>query len=301
MRKCVGLMKTVLAAGVAAVAMAGVAVAEKAATGPAMWKLADDDSTIYLFGTFHILPPDVEWETAAYDAAMKDAETTITEADTESPEAQAAVLAGVQQYGLNPPGVTLSSILGEDRAASFSDIAAEYGVSMQMLEPYRPWLASLTLSVVAMQKAGFDPNSGVEKVLLAQAAQEGDAVEHFETATEQLEMLASLDDEEMLANFDATTVQFNEFDEIMDRMLTAWRTGDTETLEKDIIGLVREDAPDAFQKLFVDRNKKWTVLIQDILADEGDTFIAVGAGHLVGEDSVIDLLEEEGLKIERVQ
>ncbi|MEM8772813.1 MAG: TraB/GumN family protein [Pseudomonadota bacterium] len=278
------------------------ALAEKPAeNSPAMWKMTDEDSTVYLFGTFHILPPNVEWQTDAYAAAMAEAETTITEADTNSPEAQAALAQAVQQYGLNPPGTTLSSILGEERAAEFAKAADNLGVPMQVFEAQRPWLASLTLSVLALQKAGFDPNAGVEPLLLAQANAEGDKIDHFETGVEQIEILASLDEDEMLANFDASLDQFVEFETLMGNMLDAWRTGDVKGLEEDINGQLRDEAPDAFQKLLVDRNENWVVEIKNIMAGQGDYFIAVGAGHLVGEDSVIDMLNEEGFKVKRVQ
>lgn len=293
-------IKRVLMAAASGFTLAGFAAAE-AADAPAMWKMTDKDSTVYLFGTFHILPAELEWKTEAYEKAMAEATTTYAEADALSPEAQAAVQAAVQQYGLNPPGVTLSSVLGEERAEQLAEVAQQYGVPMQALEPYRPWLASLTLAVVAFQKAGFDPQSGVEQVLLAQAAEEGDAIDYFETATQQIEMLASLDEEEMLNNFDASMEQFENFEALSKKMLDAWSTGDVKALDEDILGDLRDEAPDAYQKLIVNRNAAWIADLKTIMDGEGDYFIAVGAGHLVGDDSVIKMLKDEGFKVKRIQ
>ena len=272
-----------------------------AGDAPAMWRLKDADSEIYLFGTFHVLPANVQWATPAFDAAMEETETTITEADVTSPEAQAAMLGLVQKYGLNPQGVTLSSTLGPERAAEIERIAASLGVPMATLEPFRPWLALISLASMAMQSAGFDPASGVESVVIKQAAAQSDKIEYFETAEEQIKILAGLDDEEMLANFDVTIEQFDDFKALTEGMLASWKTGDLGALEADILAPLRDTSPAAFRDLIVARNESWVAKIADIMEGEGDYFIAVGAGHLIGEDSVVDLLGERGFPVERVQ
>lgn len=156
--------------------------ADQAATEdrPAMWRIADADSTIYLFGTLHLLPSDIQWKSDRYEAAMKTADTTITEADTASPEALAAVQAAVRQYGFNPPGVTLSETLGDKRATQFSSFADKLGMPMSALEPLRPWLALLSLAQIVYQKAGFNLAQGVEASILTQAKAEGDTLAYLE-------------------------------------------------------------------------------------------------------------------------
>ena len=232
---------------------------------------------------------------------MKASETTITEADTTSPEAADAIRTAVGQYGLNPPDVTLTSLLGEKRAEKFTALAEELGAPMAALEPMRPWLALISLTQIVFQKAGFDPTEGVEAAVLEQAALEGDKLAYFETAASQIEALASLDGDDMLANFDTTIDQFAEFDQITARLLEAWRTGDIEGIEEDILAPLREASPGAYEVLFTKRNAAWTAEIEKLMAGEGDYFIAVGAGHLVGAESVVNMLRAKGFAIERVQ
>ncbi|MEE2692525.1 MAG: TraB/GumN family protein [Pseudomonadota bacterium] len=275
--------------------------AQSSAGSPALWRVADADSELYLFGTFHLLPSRLQWETSAFDSAMRETETTIVEADVSSPEAQAAMLGLVQRYGLNPKGVTLSSTLGPKRAAELKRVAANLNVPMATLEPLRPWLALVTLAGVAMQVEGFDPSHGVETVVLARAGEEGDALAYFETAEEQVKILADLDDGEMLANFDITIEEFDDFKATTERILEAWRVGDVETLDAEILAPLRDASPKAFHALIVARNENWAKKIADLMSGEGDYFIAVGAGHLIGDDSVIDLLTEQGFTVERVQ
>lgn len=277
------------------------AISDATQDAPAMWKITDKDSTLYFLGTFHILPTDFEWKTPVYEAAMADAENTITEADTESPAATAAVQQAVAQYGINPPGTTLSSILGKERFARFAAASEKFGIPASALESFRPWLATLTLSVTALQSNGFDPANGVDSNLTAQATAEGDAITHFETAEEQIKILASLDEEEMLANFDVSLEQLEDFEALSEKMLTAWATGDTAGLEKIFIEELQTQSPDAFQKILVARNENWANQVETVLAGEGDYMIAVGAAHLVGEKSLFDLLEDRGIKAERIQ
>lgn len=269
--------------------------------GPAMWRVHDVDSNVYLFGTFHILPANLGWTTPAFDKAMAQTPVTVTEVDTTSAAAKAETARLVQELGLNPPGVTLSSTLGPERAARFKKVADDYGVPMIALENMRPWLAMVSLSVLVMQKEGFDPDNGAEETILDQAKKEGDSVEHLESVDFQIRTLAAMDEAEILADLDESLDQAEDFKGYMKRVLDAWSNGDVAALEKETVTDMREGAPKVFKALITDRNKAWVGKIEDMLAGDEDYFIAVGAGHLVGDGSVIDLLQKDGVTVERVQ
>lgn len=270
-------------------------------SGPAMWLVSDEDSDIYLFGTFHLLPATLQWTTPAFDEAMERTATTMTEVDTKSPAAQAKMTALVRQLGLNPPGVTLSSTLGPERAARLGELAVKYDVPIETLEPLKPWLAMIGLSVTIMQKEGFDADSGAEATILGRAATEGDGVAYLESAEYQIRALASLDEKEIIGDFDSSLDQLGDFDAYARRVVNAWRSGDVGALEEETLAPMRDMAPGAFRTLITDRNRNWVAEIDEILAGEGDYFIAVGAGHLIGEGSVVDMLEEKGYAVRRVQ
>ncbi len=269
--------------------------------GPAMWRISDDDSSAYLFGTFHILPKETQWMTPAIETAMRETPITITEVDAKSPAAQAELARLVQELGLNPPGVTLTGLLGPTRAVRFAAITERYGLPMAMFEPMKPWLAMIALSVAIMQKEGFDADSGAEETILKRADEEKDEISHLESAEYQLRALASLSEEEILADFDASLQEYEDFSRYADRMLSAWTGGDIGALEEETLSAMRKKAPDAFRILITDRNQNWAREIEAMMAGNEDYFIAVGAGHLIGEGSVVDLLRDRGFKVERVQ
>lgn len=272
-----------------------------AESGPAMWKVTDEDSTIYLFGTFHILPSESRWTTKAFDEAMAETAVTVIEVDTKSAEAQQAMSALVTELGLNPDGVTLSATLGKKRAARFAAIAERYNLSMASFERLKPWLAMITLSVSIMQAEGLAAENGAEEVILQRAGSEGDRIAHLESAEYQLRALASLDEEEILADFDASLQDFEDFDAYARRVLSAWQKGDIDALERETLTAMRNEAPDAFRIMIKDRNFNWVREIEEMMAGNDDYFIAVGAGHLIGDESVVDLLAEKGFTVSRVQ
>lgn len=269
--------------------------------GPAMWAVKDADSTIYLFGTFHILPPGTEWSTSAFDKAMAETRITLTEVDTKSTAAQKTMTSLVMELGFNPAGVTLSGTLGAERAARFQEILKRYQLPLQAFEQMKPWLAMISLSVAVMQAEGFSEESGVEGAVLARAASEGDRIAHLESAEYQVRALASLDEREILADFDTSLEDFEKFDVYAASVLGAWKNGDIAKLEAETFADMREKAPKAFQTLITDRNLNWVREIETMMAGDDDYFIAVGAGHLIGEGSVVDLLTEKGYSVERVQ
>lgn len=293
------LRNTLLGASLAALT-AGAAMAQSG-EAPAMWRVSDEDSTVYLFGSMHLLPEGGDWRTPLLAEAMAGAPHTIVETDVTSPEAQAELSRLVVQHGMNPAGVTLSQTLGEERAARFAEMAASQGVPMPMLEPLKPWLAMLSVAQQAYAAAGLDPSSGVEMLMLAQAAEEGDEIGYLEPAEVQILALATLDEDAVLDNLDTGIDQLGDLETMIADMHEAWRTGDVVALDETVVAATREDAPAAYQALFPARNAAWTPQIIDFLADDEDYVIIVGAGHLVGDESVIVMLEAEGLDVERVQ
>lgn len=269
--------------------------------GPAMWRVTDEDSELYLFGTFHILPASLAWTTPALETAMSRTPFTMTEADTDSQETQARMAALVRELGLNPPGVTLSSQIGPERARQLGLVAEKIGMPMAALEPMRPWLALLSLAVGAMQNNGYTSDAGAESVILKKAAAQKDKVAHLETAEFQIRALAGLSTEEWLADFERGLAQIADFDGYSKRTLKAWSTGDLDAIEEEMVGPMRASAPGAYKALIVDRNINWIDQIEEIMRGSDDYFIAVGTGHLIGDDGVVEMLRKKGYAVERVQ
>jgi uncharacterized protein YbaP (TraB family) len=268
---------------------------------PAIWQLSDEDTVIYLFGTVHVLSPKTQWQTERLDAVLLATDVTYLEADESSAEALADIQQAVGQYGLNPPGVTLSSLLGESLAARFSAVVREFGLSMEQLEPLRPWLASLSLAMVALQKLGLDESSGADKLIETIARTQNDNIRYLESGSSQILAMASLDDSKDYAMFEEGLDQLQNFEQEIHQMIDAWKVGDEKAMQALLVQELKNISQQGYDILFVNRNKNWVAQISHLMAGKGHYFIAVGAGHLVGNESVVAMLKDKGFEVSRVQ
>ena len=160
--------------------------------GPALWVIKDADSTLYLFGSVHVLRPTTGWASPRVQAAFDSASDIWFEIS--NPDDQAAIVPLMQQYGLSPT-YRNATALTTGELTLFGNAAQSVGSDAVRMDNYRPWLAALTLSVAPLVKAGYDPKSGVELVLKARAEAAGKPIHGFETIDKQIGILAGLPDD----------------------------------------------------------------------------------------------------------
>jgi len=279
-----------------AIAFALNVVALSAKAEPAMWVIKDADSTIYLIGTLHLLKHDAEWNAEKVKKTVK--ESTELWLETTDFDDQDALAPLMVKFGLDPEH-PLSTKLNEEQKKKLEKLTSTYGIPPAKLEPLRPWLAAVVLAMSPIQKAGYDPEAGVERVLAAQATAEGDKIRGFETAEEQLHLFADLSDEEQLQFLVGTLDELEKGVELLDRLAKAWINGDVDTIGRLSIDEMKTEAPTVYDKLIVRRNIAWTKKIEEMLKGSGVQQIAVGAAHLAGPDSLQAQLAKRGIKVER--
>lgn len=278
-------------------AIAESAPAVQQAADPAMWVIRDEDSTIYLFGTVHLLRPEIAWRSDKIDAALAEADEVWLEiADLDD---QAAALPLIQQYGLAAPDQPLSSLLTEAEQAQLDQAARMIGASAAAMDPLRPWLAGLQVSVAAIVHAGYSPDSGVDPKIKAAAVAAGKPVRGLETMEQQFGFFANLSQDTQLDFLRYALDTYEEAPEELDRMVAAWAVGDMGVLEEVAIDEMKAEWGELYDVILVRRNADWTGQIARMLEGSGTHFIAVGAAHLAGEDSVQNMLEQRGVTVER--
>lgn len=294
-----GLALFVAIAGVPADALAQTTAPAAAAPiqgeGPALWVIKDADSTLYLFGSVHVLRPTTGWASPRVEAAFDSASDIWFEIS--NPDDQAAVMPLIQQHGLSPE-TPLSSRLTPEENVELEAAAQAMGASAAQLQPMKPWLAALSLSVAPLVKAGYDPKSGVELVLKARAEAAGKPIHAFETIDKQIGILANLPDDVQMAFLRETLKDYENAVTMLDTMVEAWAKGDVATLDRVMVEEMKAASPALYQALLVDRNTDWADQIQTLLEGSGTAFIAVGAGHLTGDESVQAILQQRGVTVE---
>lgn len=264
--------------------------------GPALWVVRDADSTIYLFGTVHVLRPTTAWGSARVDAAFDSADQIWFEIS--NPDDQAAILPLIQQHGVSPDR-PLSSLLTAEEMTALNAAAAAAGMPAGQIDVLRPWFAGLALSMAPLIKAGYDPQSGVELVLKARAEASGQPIQGLETIDKQIGILAGMPEADQLAFLRSLLESYEDATVELDRMVDAWASGDVASLEEIAIDEMRTETPELYEALLVRRNADWANQIQTMLEGSGTIFIAVGAAHLAGDNSVQEILEDRGLTVTR--
>lgn len=277
------------------------AVASTAATqatahkGPAMWRVSDKDTTIYLFGTIHFLPDDVEW----YDSSIADALQGSGELVTEFDARETGKLAELmQRTAFLPEGQNLRDKLSRDDRLAFEGMLVSLGIPVDHYDRHRPWSAGLEMSVTMIRLAGFDPGQGVEKVVLEKAPP-GIKRSALETIDYQMGIFSNLPEETQLAYFNQVIQSSSQLKGTLDTMLAEWLKGDAKRLAR-LINASDTDA-DLYRRLLTDRNAAWAQWIGQRLKEPGTVFVAVGAGHLAGKGSVQDHLKKLGIRSKRIR
>jgi uncharacterized protein YbaP (TraB family) len=270
------------------------------APGPALFVARDADSTMYLFGTLHIRRPDAPWGGARAQAALAETTDVWTELII-APETDAQIQALTLQYGLAAPGRPLSSYFTSEENARINVAAQRLGVEPRMLETMRPWLAGITLAILPMIQAGYDPEAGADRLIDAYGDANGKTMRAFESPEAQIRMLADLSDEVQRQMLLEAVDEAEQGSAEVEAMAAAWQSGDLATLERMVVSEMRAEYPEFYQVLLVERNNAWVEVLTRELEGAGVDFVAVGAGHMLGEDGVIAQLRARGYRVERLE
>lgn len=263
---------------------------------PALWKVADEDTTIYLFGTVHVLPGDVPWFHGAVANAFNNSQELVTEVVEPDPtQMERAVL----EKAALPQGTTLRGMLSDEERAVFESALTNLGMPVDTFDPLEPWFAAVTLSLIPLKKAGFSADTGVETVLANQAKQHGQRQSALETAEGQLDMFDGLPLETQKRYLMAVAKAVPTMSEEFSPMIKAWETGNADKLAS--LMNANEEDPTIVATLLTNRNKAWAQWIKSRLDAPGTVFMAVGAGHLAGRGSVQEQLTAQGITVTRLQ
>ena len=261
---------------------------------PALWAVRDADTTIYLFGTIHILRPGLGWFDEAVRAAFDRSDTLVLELLPPSPEAMQALIG---EIGTSP--TPLPRRIGAEETARVEAALATLGLEPHALDRYDPWFAATVLSVQSLNRLGYASAEGAETVLGAQAVRAGKHVEGLETAREQFTMLDTLPDEAQRKLLAVTIAELPETRANIEQTITAWSRGDTAALRALADAELRA-SPEIERAMLLQRNARWADWIAARMQHPGTVFVAVGAGHLAGPGSVQDQLAARGLKAKRI-
>ncbi|NMN03929.1 MULTISPECIES: TraB/GumN family protein [unclassified Novosphingobium] len=264
---------------------------------PALWKVSDADTTIWLFGTIHVLPKGgAPWLVGPVAQALQGSDTLVTEIARADTQASAEHGANVSP-GMLPAGQTLPALLGPERAGRLAATLTASGVPAAQFDAYKPWMAATALSLLPLIQRGYLTSQGVEATLENAHPQKQEALE---TVAFQLGLLDGLPQDAQIAWLDTVIAQYDTIGAQIAQMVNAWRAGDPDELGRLMTADMQDD-PRLVETLLTRRNATWAKWIVQRLKTPGTVFVAVGAGHLAGKGSVQDDLAKDGIAVTRVQ
>ncbi len=269
-----------------------------AAARPALWKVADEDTSVYLFGTIHLLPENMQWRTPLIDEALDDADALVVE--VLMPDDPAKMAEVMTRLGTSPGLPPLAERVPEEKREALRTLIKDVGLPERTFDRMETWAAAITLASISLIRMGYDPALGVEKQLTRNYDQARKPILALETVEQQLGFFDTLSEksqrEFLVGALDDPVAAKAQFE----AMLKAWLTGDirgiakTFDTETSLSGELRD-------VLMRKRNAAWADWVQRRLQQPGTVFVAVGAGHLAGADSLQELLEDKGLRAKRLQ
>jgi uncharacterized protein YbaP (TraB family) len=287
--------RTTIAAALAACLLLVARVAE---AEPALWAAHGPNSTVYLFGTVHVLRSDSVWRSPKIAAAFaRSADLWLETADGAT---DAAAQSLTIQLGLDPSR-PLSKAIAADDVRRVDDAAKAMGVptGAAAFEPMRPWLVAVALSVGPMLRAGFDPARGVDRQLRADALAQSKPISGFETASQQLHYFADMPDALQVAYLHHVLDDYANGPAILNGLVDAWAAGDVDALARLETNAFNEAERPLYDTLIRKRNAEWADRLATRLQKPGISFVAVGAGHLTGADAIQGLLQRRGIRVTR--
>jgi len=277
-----------------------VAEARKRNDGPALWKVTDLDSTLYLYGTVHLLPDDTDWQRRDMQAAFDEVGTVYFEIpDTNKAALEASTMQRL--HGRYTDGRQLSSYMDNLNQKRLFAAASNADIPPAALENFKPWLVTDMLMIAAAEKAGLKSENSADTALRAKAKAAQKTTKSLDTMSTYIEAVALQPDWVQMQGLEDTITNFDTLPSDIEKVNEAWLVGNTDILESNLIYPAQKRSPELYKALITDRNEKWAKTLDEFMKGDGRGMAVVGIGHLIGNDGLPSQMRELGYDVERVR
>lgn len=263
-----------------------------------LWEVSGATNSVYLLGSIHLLRQQDYPLPTAFAVAYDNAEALIMEVDMDDLD-PIATQSMFTRYGVLQDGTTLRDLMGDALYQDALEAAEIIDIPLDLLSKTEPWYAAMTVEIMVLNRIGFNPMLGVEMHMMAKAQRDGKRIDGLETIEQQLQFLDSMSLDAQRDMLLSTLVDSAKLGDAMDEVIDAWRHGDIAALEEGMLSDL-EKHEELNKALVTDRNARWVEQIEELLDDDEDYLIVVGALHLVGENGVPKQLDRVGYSVQQL-
>jgi uncharacterized protein YbaP (TraB family) len=266
-------------------------------TKSCLWTVESQSNKIYLLGSLHLLKPNAYPLAAAMEKAYADSRIIMFETDIaalQTPGVQAKLL----ELGIYPPEQNLLQNLDGNTRQKLEKKMSEIGLPLEQFSKFKPWFVALTLTTLELQRMGYNPNYGIDVYFFNKASADGKEIGFLEPAEFQINLLGKMVEEDQFDFLSQTLNDLEVVNELSGDLVRFWQVGDADKLH-ELLSKSFEDYPQLHDRLLIQRNKNWVEQIEGAMRKNKNVLFVVGAGHLVGPESVVDLLKKKGYQVKQ--
>ena len=268
---------------------------QTAAQKHCLWEVETPTNKVFLLGSLHLLKSDAYPLATEINAAYSVSPKVVFETDIGAMQ-DPAVLTRMLSMGQYPEGQSLLQNISRDMRMALQKRMADLGLPLEQFVRFKPWFLAVTLTTLELQRLGYSPGNGLDVHYYDRARSDEKEIGFFEPIDYQLDLLGNMNADDQKAFLGQTLKDLEIAAEMAEDMMRYWQKGQTDKLYSLLFKSFK-DYPEIKDRLLLQRNKDWVKKIETMLGETDNIFIVVGAGHLVGPQSVVALLKQKGYKV----
>lgn len=260
-----------------------------------IWEVKSENTTVYILGSIHLAKPSLYPLSDNIEKAFDDSSRLVLEINPLTVD-NARIQEMIIQDGIYPEGDSIKNHIKPEVLEMLDNYLKDSNISVEMVQNMKPGLLSITLSMYHMSKLGYSSEYGIDNYFVYKAKDSKEILE-LETTEDQISLLLNMPDGNLFLEY--TLMEIHKIEEYLQNISETWKSGDAEGMYEYILKPYEDDIrlKPVINKLFYERNMKMTSKIKQYLDTADKYFVVVGAGHLLGDDGIINLLRKEGYKV----
>jgi uncharacterized protein YbaP (TraB family) len=264
-----------------------------------LWRVRSKTNTVYVLGSSHFSKKEIYPLNQKIENAFDQSDILVVEANVN--DIKKVDIQKLAESAFYPANDTLEKHLSAETYEWVKKETSGLGIPIELINKQKPWFLSMTLVALESLKLGFDPNYGIDKYFISKAEGKKKILE-LESLDYQIDLLSNFPDKDQELFLLYTLKDLSIIEKELDKLTQAWTTGDTKGMESILTRSVSEDKRLSFifEKLIYERNRKMVSKIEDFLGTKETYFVIVGAGHLVGNQGIIEILKGKGYLVEQL-